>query len=390
MAEACFIKALDVLFPRGNKLFGEAGQHGEAQMPPWPSVVAGAIRSRMLADAGCDMQAFANNEALADPALHKALGTPDAPGDFRIGWFSLARRVGDVVEPLFPLPADLYAAERDDRIVYLSPQVLPARLKGSVATEQVAVLRQRKAEKPLTGLWLTLVGMKAYLRGEPLSRQAHTAKTGDLWKTDPRIGIALDPDKRSAAEGRLYTTEGIALGKITPRNGSFARDEIGFAVLVIGADGSVPKQGMVRFGGDGRGARIDKISLALPEPDWERIAREKRFRIILATPAILQYGWRVPRILLSGVEARLTAAAVPRAQVVSGWDLARRKPKAALRAAPAGSVYWFEAPQADGAALMTALRKLVEEGLGSLFTYPDKARLAEGFNNVLVGNWAKD
>ena len=48
---ALFIEPLDVLILRGNKLFADAGSHGEALMPPWPSVAAGALRSRMLIDA---------------------------------------------------------------------------------------------------------------------------------------------------------------------------------------------------------------------------------------------------------------------------------------------------------------------------------------------------
>ena len=51
---ALFIEPLDVLILRGNKLFADAGSHGEALMPPWPSVAAGALRSRMLIDAGID------------------------------------------------------------------------------------------------------------------------------------------------------------------------------------------------------------------------------------------------------------------------------------------------------------------------------------------------
>ena len=49
-----FIEPLDVLFLRGNQLFGEPGSYGEALMPPWPSVAAGALRTRILADDGFD------------------------------------------------------------------------------------------------------------------------------------------------------------------------------------------------------------------------------------------------------------------------------------------------------------------------------------------------
>ena len=37
-----FIEPLDVLYLRGNKLFGDPGSYGESMIPPWPSVAAGA------------------------------------------------------------------------------------------------------------------------------------------------------------------------------------------------------------------------------------------------------------------------------------------------------------------------------------------------------------
>ena len=64
MSTSVFIEPLDVLFLRGNKLFGDPGSFGEAMIPPWPSVAAGALRSRMLADAGIDLAAFARGEVI--------------------------------------------------------------------------------------------------------------------------------------------------------------------------------------------------------------------------------------------------------------------------------------------------------------------------------------
>lgn len=384
MAENRFIVPLDVFFPRGNKLFGEAGQHGEAQMPPWPSVAAGAIRSRMLADAGVDFSAFAQGQKPAGD-MGDALGTPDSPGSFAVAWFSLARRVGLNVEPVVPLPSDLVAPEDSEDLLYLHPKRLSERLRASYSTSQPALVHQVRGSKPESGLWLTGNGVDAYLRGQPLQKCHHTIVTSNLWKIDSRLGIALDPAKRSAQEGRLYTTEGVV-----------PRDGIGFLVIVRGADGLIPRAGLIRLGGDGRGARITPCETNSMEPDWERVGRERRFRLVLVTPGIFLRGWRLPGLQEDdstwhgpdALTARLISAAVARAQVVSGWDLAERKPKAALRAAPAGSVYWFDAPGGDGTALIRALRKLVAEGFDCVSTYPDKARVSEGFNNVLAANWA--
>jgi len=388
MAEARFLEPLDVLFNRGNKLFGDPGSFGEAQMPPWPSAAAGAIRSRMLVDAGVDLSAYARGKPVSDAPSRDVLGTPQNPGAFRIRWFSVARRINGMIEPVIALPADVVASEGDDALRYLHPQPLPKGLRTSAATDQLAVLRQSEAAKPEGGLWLTGKGLMAYLCGESLSKREHTVSTGDLWKTDARIGIALDPEKRAAAEGALFSAEAIVPD---PKN------HTGFLVEVEGADAIVPKDGLLRLGGDGRAARIDVCRVESREPDWDRIARERCFRLVLATPGLFEQGWMPPGTQADGttwhgpdgISVRLVCAAVPRAQVVSGWDLAQRAPKAALCAAPAGSVYWFDAKASDGAALVTALRKLAEQGFGCLAGYPDRSRLAEGFNNVMIANWAE-
>jgi len=103
VTEYRFIEPLDVLYLRGNKLFGDAGSYGEALIPPWPSLAAGAFRSRMLADHGTDLTAFAQARdrlpELSD-ALHACLGTPQKPGNFRVSLFTLACRENGQVSSL--------------------------------------------------------------------------------------------------------------------------------------------------------------------------------------------------------------------------------------------------------------------------------------------------
>ena len=79
------------------------------------------------------------------------------------------------------------------------------------------------------------------------------------------------------------------------------------------------------------------------------------------------------------------AACVNRADTVSGWDLAERGSKAAQRAAPTASVYWFD--EFNGST--ETLRKLANEGLWGNQPYPDRSRKAEGFNNVFLATWPK-
>jgi CRISPR-associated protein Cmr3 len=105
-----FLEPLDVLFLRGNRLFGDPGSFGESLVPPWPSVAAGALRSQILAQDGTDLAGFA-----AGREAHPDLGTPDRPGPFTVTAFHLARRGEDgSVEAIYAAPADLVVAHNDD------------------------------------------------------------------------------------------------------------------------------------------------------------------------------------------------------------------------------------------------------------------------------------
>lgn len=370
-----FIEPLDVLFLRGNQLFGEPGSYGEALMPPWPSVAAGALRSRILADTGVDLAAFA-----AGKAPHSQLGTPATPGSFVLQAFQVARKLeGGAVELLMPLPADLAVTAKESSpspeagtVQQLRPTALHRQLASSCPLPLLPVLPQGDDRgKPASGWWLTGSGWQKYLRGQSITA-ADLVHTSKLWSFDERVGVGLAEDTRSAADGKLFTTRAVAL-----------HSGVGFAVAAAGAD--LPAGGSLRLGGDGRAAALHDAPVAWPEPDYDAISRAGRCRIVLTSPGIFAGGWMLPgmgneqRIRLPGLSALVVAAAVSRADTVSGWDLAANNgkgaPKAAQKAAGAGSVYWLDELQASP----DALRKLAAAGLWDE-PCEDAHRRAEGFN----------
>lgn len=384
-----FLEPLDVLFLRGNKLFGDPGSFGESLIPPWPSVAAGALRSRMLADEGVDLAAFAHGEI-----DHPALGTPAKPGAFIVTTFQLAHRHGDGgVEALFQMPADLVVSESLDgtpSIRALTPAPLPKGegISSSAPLPLLPVLAETERSKPASGYWLTESGWKRYLAGETPTPD-DLVKSSALWRIDPRVGVGLVADKRRAADGRLFSVQAVAFGH-----------GVGFLTGVTGAE--PPTHGTLRLGGDGRAAAIHAVDPCMPQADFDAIAAARRCRLVLATPGIfgsprpsgpgVSAGWLPTgvtktaegefRFDLHGVKGRLVCAAVPRAEVVSGWDLAKWQPKSAQRAAPTGSVWWLDELEATP----EALRKLAERGLWNE-PCEDAARRAEGFNWLALAAW---
>lgn len=381
--ETRFIEPLDVLFLRGNKLFGDPGSYGESLVPPWPSVAAGALRSRMLVDDGVDPAAFARGDA-----PHATLGTPAAPGSFAVCAFHLARRHPDGrVEALIAPPADLVLAQGPDgeavNVRGLTPSQPATGLLASSPFAWLPVLAEPARSKPAGSHWLTDAGWRDYLAGR-VPQPDQLVKSSALWQIDPRVGVGLDASTRSAADGRLFSVQAVAMAKREHAERGF---DVGFLAAVSGA--VPPAGGVLRLGGDGRAAALSATTITLPEPDYDAIATARRCRLVLATPGLFAGGWLPTgatgtdageyRFDLHGVRARLVCAAVPRAEVVSGWDLAQWQPKPALRSAPTGSVYWLDEIEATPG----ALRKLAAAGL---WREPceDAARRAEGFNRITL------
>ncbi|MCK6556860.1 type III-B CRISPR module-associated protein Cmr3 [Candidatus Binatia bacterium] len=399
------VRPLDILHLRGNRLFGETGS-GEAVMPPWPSLFSGALRTRMLVDGGVEFADFSRGN-VRDEGVRAAVGrSPTEPGTFRLaGTAMILRRQGEmgrsVDVPCFPCPADLVAMEatgegadapggtgaRKERIALHALQ--PVRLtevgvSGSFPLPGVPVLRCAEPGKSRADVWLTADGFAAHLKGEPVPSGA-ALEASDLWKVDARVGIALDTGRRTTRPGKLYAADAVSLAP-----------EAAFLVACRGGGDRLPRDGLVRLGGDGRGAVVSRWApQAQHWTPWGYLPRGDGFRIVLATPGIFRRGWLPPRVeetgdglvlQVGGLRARLVAAATGRAEVVSGWDLVRHAPKAALRTVPAGAVYWFERL----AGSTDELVQLVADGWWDAETEPDmawRARRPEGFNSVWFGDW---
>lgn len=375
MTQWHFIEPLDVLILRGNRLFGAPGSYAESLMPPWPSVAAGALRSWLLAHEGADFEAYAGGRV-----PHPSLGTPQEPGSFTLAAFHLARRQGNIVEALYPPPADLAIEDTAEglRATLLKPVDPAPGLLSSAALPCLPALAQDERGKPAGGYWLTAQGWERYLRAEPVPAE-DLLPAPSLYTHDLRVGVALDAATRSVRQGALFSTASVAL-----------KSGVGFLACAAGAQ--LPACGMLRLGGDGRAAAVQAVSAPIaPEPDYEAIATAGRCRLVLTAPGVFDGGWMPAgarregdalRFELHGVRGLITCAAVPRAGVVSGWDLARCLPKPAQRVAPTGSVYWLEELEASA----DALRKLSGSGLWQDPLENDPRR-AEGFNRIAVAAW---
>jgi CRISPR-associated protein Cmr3 len=377
-----FIEPCDVVFFRDDLPFGAQGtQVGRCQFPPRPSVVAGALRSKVLASEPVDLGAFGDGGGVPDQVafeIGRVLERTLQPGTFSLVALHLGRSgpQGSRTD-YFRVGRDLVAPGKKGEGGG-PPQILrpsgDERIPGPSSLGRLAPLAVAPGLEPVGG-WLDGPTYIRYLAGEALEAMPVTQSVILDW--DFRVGIGLDPGRRTVDEGRLFSSRG-----------ALVKPGWGFVAGVEGCS-LLPTQGLIRLGGDGRMARLSEwAALAL---DWSSARRAVtaagRFRWVLQTPAIFERGW-LPASMREegewgwiyerdGLTARLVSAAITGPELAGGWDLVRRGPKPFRHMVPAGSVYWFQIERGSGEEAWQAFhgRSVSDE------------RANEGFGLVHLGGW---
>lgn len=149
--------------------------------------------------------------------------------------------------------------------------------------------------------------------------------------------------------------------------------------------------GVGQLGGENRSAIVETVAdnewLPCPDDLKSAMSSESHVRMILATPAIFEHGWR-PGWLdgnligtpagISGCKLKLIAAAVKRREAVSGWDYFHKQPKPVRWMVPAGSVYFFEVQGNPGFPIEQAWLKPVSD---------NELDRKDGYGLALWGIW---
>ncbi len=318
------LEPLDTLFFRDGRPF-DAGSHLRSGTPR-PQTLAGAVRTFLLTELGCDWKRLGN-------AVQKGASFVDALSDgqpedavlvagLRCAgpWFC---REGSIV---VSMPANLMKTREGEEIVRIDPLDPSATLPGWVPPRpgmRPLWSRDLRPAKRLTG-FLTLEGLHKYLEGR-LPSVEDVVEAAQLFGHDRRIGIKLDPATLATLEGFIYS---VAL--LAPVPGVTLYAEVEGPTRLLERLPTEPRP--LPLGGEGR-----RVALSATEViDWPKPKRGGRRRLLLLTaPGIFADGW---------CPANLdpVAAAVPGYEAVSGWDMARNGPKPTRFAAAAGSVYFLE------------------------------------------------
>ncbi len=341
--------AIDTWFFRESRPFDAIGGSELASVfPPPPRTLMGAVRTAIGESFGADWRAFGrapNHYALANGSkLRDLIGYGDDCGPLSLNgpWPSWQGK------RLYPVPAAVLGrGEGDQR------QCVRLRI-GAAARTRLKRVRLPQlppgnaGAKTLDNAWLSANGLQNFLNGTTPSA-ADVSETKKLLNEEPRLGIARDNARRTAADGLLYQTRHLR-----------PESDLAIEVDVKLPLGIAPPHGLIRFGGEGRLAHIEQGESAsipaAPTPTTET----RGLILILLTPAAFPdgaEGWlppgfradeedgvRVWKGSLHDIPLTLHAAAIGKPVREGGWDVAARLPRPVRSLIPAGSCFYVTTP----------------------------------------------
>ncbi len=418
----------DLLFFRDGRPMetGEGAGHGARW--PLPTVFFDALHAALH-------RAFPEEQ----PWEFKHTGRKHRSGEsFRFGQLRSIGPFPRIAEGqwMFPAPLDALPDESTSAVSVLGPiqrdqeraSDLPKPLRYSLGSAALPT----KDELPR---WWNLAQYEAYLRGETLPLSDFDTKQGELFAAESTTGIGTDPETGTQDGVRIYSAQylrlkpGISLGCA--------------ASMPTGAADGVkelfPSSEAIICGGQQRVCSVTETATQLHEVlPASQPAVGDRIKWTLLTPAIFARsrnearqidhpgGWlpswvdpqsgkvmlprdTVPRkeketrkqwrarIQADGMDVRLVAACIGKPETITGWSdylpeyrdpetgqTSRAGGKSTQLAVPAGSVYYFEGPDAsllqkllawDGRwpeRIMTRSGSLAEKGMGLGITAPWK------------------
>lgn len=374
MAERIYkIRGIDpLLFGDGRTFSDSLGAQLAKTLPvPLPGTLASGLRTRYGRVAGWEWKADE-----IERAFQLRVAGP------------LLRRNGKVV---FPQPADalIHEKEKQPRIERLVP-VLQEDIGGCDLPGNLRPLRVSDDFKPLSDYpywhWKSDSEAEMDIYSWLLSTVTgeNTPIPGKLGRlaTEDRIHVAIDPKSLGSQEGMLFRTRSLAFEhhpRWKPGGATGTTSEeagVTWDVLARFHPGedkdsqhTAKMAGPLTLGGERRMACLEDATdeewPACPAPlaTLGDVPKEtpRGLRLMLATPAIFEYGWRPGWLHLDkegfytgtlpvcrtdpnqgSVHLKLVSAAVKRREASSGWDLKLGKAKPVRWTVPAGSVYFFE------------------------------------------------
>jgi CRISPR-associated protein Cmr3 len=354
------IEPRDPLVVRDGRPFGpDPGVRATSLPFPFPSTTTGAVRHKAGLGADGSFDRARIPDVKTRPVRGPLLVRLDEDENTIAEWFA-------------PAPADALVLETEQRggallIRQLVPLSIPPGAAINLSDELLPVGQTiRLPNKPYDDaprFWRWDVFERWLRMPQEVLTILYRPKELGLRRlaVDWRVHVSIQPEQQTAVEGALFQTGGLVFTSRDLEDECAGRLVTERLALAVASEGNFERfaGGIAPIGGERRLAAWRRTEAAFPACPTDlsgAIARERACRLVLLTPALFTQG-ALPRELLAataGVTPRLIAAAVPRAQTVSGWDMEVHNangtygaPKPTRRLVSAGAVYFIQFDDAD-------------------------------------------
>ena len=385
-----------LVFRDGKPFTGVPGARAKSVPFPYPSTLAGAVRTRSAVLQHGGIFPDGDEQVIRQILSYQIVG----PFLYDMKTDSL----------LLPAPQDAlftYIESSNEREARLVP-LQPTRAFDDVQTnlpnglQLVAPVELTRAKRhPRAPRFWNWEHLETWLKAPHVQERIplHDWGLEDLL-LDFRTHVGINSETRTAKteEGALFQTGGLSFVRAPIKQHHAALGEASQFALLIRTNAQPFEEGVGSLGGERRVVFWRRSEVELPTCPVEvrqQIAKHRRGRLVLATPAFFQKGFLPTWVLNhpSGVKLHIVAAAVPRPVHISGWDYERRTPKPTRRLAPAGSVYFFEIINGNTAAIEQFIEAIWMQPVsddqdGPDCRYSDQHR-RDGFGVALLGTWSK-
>lgn len=380
-----FLDALAPLVFRSGKPFGAQSDTDDIQFP-LPSSAAGLVRTQIMWQSGCDWDSKTQgNRAKLSDAQVDELRQIAVQGAF------LAKQdISDDLRILLPKPANaLYLKNKETdktELVRLAPQAFGSDTAADFPQADLLPVQIQSSikGKPQSGAtYWDLADLLAWQNGGKLVFEDINKRGAQSLPIETRTHVGINRETLAAEDGRLFQTAAYDFAEsVREHHQGWESHRYGF---VIRTAADLQDNSVVRFGGEGRLSRLNKISDdVFKQPEY---AYTNGLTLTLLTPALFHKGW-LPGWLdsqtLTGtlphtnLKVKLRATAIDRWLPVSGWDLQQHAPKAMRKTVAAGAVYWFEIQSGNPAELAQAQWQ----------AFSDNGQdCRDGFGIGLIGPW---
>ena len=338
----------DPIIFRDGRPFGDPGARAASLSFPFPSTIAGGVRTR----AGLDAQGYFQRGKIEEVKKITIKGPflveLDSQGNIKKenGW-------------LVPAPMDLVILnntsndETRGNIKKLVPIDMPEDSFTDLQTEfpnlflvGMTQSDNRKPYKSVPKFWYWKK-LEEWLNNAEDKLDVNLSELGHKGPSlDIRTHVSILNESQTAKEGALFQTQGLEFTYQKQADKKLVN--LTRLALAVQTEANL-REGVATLGGERRIVTWQKNNDVMPFAKCpneikQKILRTKACRVLLLTPGYFNEISK-PEYLLKPEEnltPQIKAVRVERPQVISGWDFEKNEPKATRRLAPAGTVFFLE------------------------------------------------